>query len=297
MACLSNVTPHAALALSQRRLAGALSGARARGWPLVMGIVNVTPDSFSDGGLHATADDAIDAALTLAACGADVLDIGGESTRPGATPVDANAELDRVLPVIQGVRARSDILLSLDTAKPSVMRAGAAAGVDIINDVNALRGEGALDVVANMGVGCVLMHMKGEPRTMQRCPSYDDVVTEVRAYLLERARLCVDAGINSDAIVIDPGIGFGKNLSHNLTVLKQLHALVETGYPVLVGASRKSMLSTITGRGVGERLAGSVAVALRAAQDGAAMVRVHDVAETVDALKVWASISQARCSP
>ncbi len=271
-------------------LAGALATARERGWPLVMGVVNVTPDSFSDGGRFLSPERAVAHALALVDEGADMLDVGGESTRPGSRGVDAAEELDRVLPVIEGIRAAADVPVSVDTSKPEVMRATAAAGASMINDVRALREPGALECVAGAGLAVALMHMQGEPRTMQRAPRYDDVVAEVAAFLSERARACEAAGIARERIVIDPGFGFGKTLEHNLTLLRSLAVLAGTGYPVLAGLSRKSMIEGLIGRPPGQRVPASVALAMAAAARGAAMLRVHDVAATVDALRVTAIV-------
>lgn len=253
--------------------------------PLVMGIVNVTPDSFSDGGQYLSAQAAIDHALRLAQAGADILDIGGESTRPGAQPVGVDEELERVIPVIEGLRD-AGVALSVDTMKPEVMRAALAAGADMINDVQALRAPGALEAVAASRAGLCLMHMQGEPRTMQARPHYVDVVAEVEAFLRERVAQAVAAGIDRERILVDPGFGFGKALEHNLALFKNLRRLADIAL-VLVGVSRKSMLGAITGRDTAERLAASVAAALLAVQRGAAVLRVHDVRETVDAIKIW----------
>ncbi len=253
-----------------------------------MGIVNVTPDSFSDGGRHQQAQQALAHALKLIDAGADIIDIGGESTRPGAAPVSVADELHRVLPLIEALMAERPWPISIDTSKPQVMRAAVDAGAVMINDVNALREADALDVAAELGVAVCLMHMRGEPRTMQHEPSYGDVVAEVGAFLAERSESCLSAGIAADRISIDPGFGFGKTLVHNLALLRAVEDFRALDYPVLVGLSRKSMLGVITGRpSADQRLAGSLAAALLAAQRGAAILRVHDVAETVDVLKVW----------
>lgn len=275
-------------------LAAAVARGRARGWPLVMGVVNVTPDSFSDGGRFLDPVRAVEQALRLAEEGADVVDVGGESTRPGSDPVSAGDELARVLPVIEGVRRHSAVPVSVDTCKPEVMRAAAAAGADLINDVRALRAPGAPDTAAALGLPVVLMHMQGEPRTMQRAPAYSDVVREVRDFLLERSRAAEAAGVRRERIAIDPGFGFGKNLAHNLTLLANLASLADTGYPVLAGLSRKSMIEKIVGRPVAQRMPASIALALAAAARGAAAVRVHDVAATVDALRVTAAVDTGR---
>lgn len=254
--------------------------------PLVMGIVNVTPDSFSDGGKHLDRRAAIMAARQMLEEGADILDIGGESTRPGAKPASLSEELDRVLPVIEALSGEG-VPLSVDTQKPEVMRAAIAAGASVVNDVNALQAPGALAAVAASQAGVCLMHMQGTPGTMQSDPRYDDVLVEVREFLIDRADACDAMGIARARIVIDPGFGFGKTLAHNLTLLRDLDRFLETGYPVLVGLSRKSMLGALTGRDVQDRLAASVAAALLAAHKGAKILRVHDVRETVDALKIW----------
>jgi dihydropteroate synthase len=275
-------------------LPAAVVGARARGWPLVMGILNVTPDSFSDGGRFIDAGRAAEQARALLQQGADIIDVGGESTRPGSQPVDEEQECRRVLPVIDAVRAHSSVPISIDTSKPGVMRRAVAAGADMVNDVRALRDPSALDTVRALGVPVVLMHMQGEPRTMQRSPCYGDVLREVTAFLLERAHACEAAGIPAAHIVLDPGFGFGKNLVHNLTLLKQLQTLADTGYAVLAGLSRKSMIAQMIDRPVQQRVHASVALALAAAARGAALLRVHDVAATVDALRVTARVQAGR---
>ncbi len=259
--------------------------------PRVMGVLNVTPDSFSDGGRWTGRDAAVRHAVEMVEAGADIIDIGGESTRPGAADVPLPEELDRVVPVIEALRAELDsaIVLSVDTSKPEVMRAAAAAGAGLLNDVYALRREGALEAAAGTGLPVCLMHMQGDPRTMQREPRYDDVVGEVESFLLERAEAAMAAGIAQEHILIDPGFGFGKTVDHNLELLRALPRLCAHDYPLLAGLSRKSMLQGLTGRAVDERLAGSLALALAAARGGAAIVRVHDVAETVDALRVMAA--------
>jgi dihydropteroate synthase len=259
--------------------------------PLVMGIVNVTPDSFSDGGHHASTAAAIAHARQLIADGADILDIGGESTRPGAATVGTQEELDRVLPVIEGLHDIS-VPISIDTWKLQVMRAALTAGASMVNDINALQEEGTLAAVAASDAAVCLMHKQGSPQTMQQQPHYTDVIAEVSAFLSERIAAVEAAGIARDRIVIDPGFGFGKTLAHNLELLRELESFCALGVPVLTGLSRKSMLGAITGRDVHERLAASVAAALLAVQRGAAIVRVHDVRETVDALKVWDAINK-----
>ena len=258
--------------------------------PRIMGIVNVTPDSFSDGRALGSVEDAISHALELAAQGADILDIGGESTRPGATPVSVEEELRRVIPVIEGLRDRSPLPISIDTSKPEVMRAAVAAGAGMINDIHALGREGAMDAAARLGVPVCLMHMQGEPATMQDEPRYDDVVAEVHAFFTQRLFACQMAGIDRKKIIVDPGFGFGKTLEHNLRLLRQLSRLVELGVPVLAGLSRKGMIGAITGREMEDRVVGSAVAAVIAIQNGAAIVRVHDVAATRDALKVWEAV-------
>ncbi|WP_454259614.1 dihydropteroate synthase [Pseudoxanthomonas mexicana] len=260
--------------------------------PQVMGIVNVTPDSFSDGGAHDTTDAAVAHALRLVEEGADALDIGGESTRPGAAEVEVEEELRRVVPVIERLAAQVAVPISIDTSKPEVMRAAVQAGAGMINDVYGLRREGALDAAAALGVPVVLMHMQGEPRSMQAAPQYDDVVGEVHRFLAERIFAAEMAGIPKQRIVVDPGFGFGKDTAHNLQLLAQFERFAELGVPVLAGLSRKRSIGELTGRDVpADRVAGSVAAHLIAAQRGAAIVRVHDVAATVDALKVWNAVA------
>jgi dihydropteroate synthase len=252
----------------------------------VMGILNTTPDSFSDGGLWTGAGRAVERALEMVEQGADIIDVGGESTRPGARPVETQQELDRVLPVVEALVAQSAAMVSVDTSKPEVMVAAVAAGAGLINDVFALRQPGALEAAASLGVPVCLMHMQGKPGDMQADPHYEDVVGEVESFLLQRAQACEAAGVTRDRIWIDPGFGFGKTLEHNVALFHALPRLCGHGYPVLVGLSRKSMLGALTGRAVEARLAASVTAAALAARRGAAVVRVHDVAETVDALKV-----------
>lgn len=253
----------------------------------VMGIVNVTPDSFSDGGQHGTADAALAHGEQLLEEGADMLDIGGESSRPGARPVSAEEEWARVAPVLQGA-LRLGCPVSLDTTKTALMQRALDLGVDIVNDINALRAPGAEAAVSrHPNCGICLMHMQGEPQSMQAAPSYVDVVAEVGGYLGDRAARLRALGVSADRIVLDPGIGFGKTVEHNFELLRRQAQLLGLGYPLLAGWSRKSSLGTVTGRAAGERLVASVAAALAAVQRGAAVVRVHDVAATVDALKVW----------
>jgi dihydropteroate synthase len=257
--------------------------------PLVMGIVNVTPDSFSDGGRHLLRDAAIAHAQQLIAEGADILDIGGESTRPGAQEVSIQEEMDRVLPVIEGL-CNVAVPLSIDTCKPEVMRAALAAGVHMVNDINALQQPEALAAVAASDAAVCLMHKQGQPQTMQLEPYYQDVLLEVLEFLRTRVAAIEDAGIGRDRIVVDPGFGFGKTMQHNLTLLRDLEHLSTLGVPLLAGLSRKSMLGAITGQDVAHRLSASVAAALIAVQRGAAIVRVHDVRATCDALKIWQAV-------
>ncbi len=260
--------------------------------PQVMGIVNVTPDSFSDGGAHDTLEAAVAHALKLVEEGADLLDVGGESTRPGAGEVSVEEELRRVIPVIEQLSKQASLPISIDTSKPEVMRAAVAAGAGMINDVQALRREGALDAAAALGVPVVLMHMLGEPRSMQQAPDYDDVVGDVHRFLAERLFAAEMSGIAKKNLLVDPGFGFGKNTQHNLALLAQLERFTELGVPVLAGLSRKRSIGEITGReATRDRVAGSVAAHLIAAQRGAMILRVHDVAATVDALKVWNAVA------
>ena len=260
--------------------------------PQVMGIVNVTPDSFSDGGAHDTLEAAVAHGLKLADEGADLLDIGGESTRPGAEAVPLEEELRRVVAVIERLAKETSLPISIDTSKPEVMRAAVQAGAGMINDVYGLRREGALETAAALGVPVVLMHMQGEPRSMQEAPDYDDVVGDVHRFLAERIFAAEMSGIAKKNIVVDPGFGFGKNTQHNLTLLAQLERIAELGVPVLAGLSRKRSIGEITGRDLpAGRVAGSVAAHLIAAQRGAKILRVHDVAATVDALKVWNAVA------
>ncbi len=259
--------------------------------PNILGIVNVTPDSFSGDGLSASLDAAVAHALRLVQEGADALDIGGESTRPGASEVSIEEELARVIPVIDRLARETSVPIAIDTSKPEVMRAAVAAGAGLINDVYALRRDGALDAAAELRVPVVLMHMQGTPGDMQDAPQYDDVVSEVHRFLAERIFACEMNGISKKQIVVDPGFGFGKTLDHNLALLRQLTRFSDLGVPVLAGLSRKGMLGSVTGRAVDARVHGSVAAALIAAQNGAKLLRVHDVAATVDALKVWNAVA------
>ena len=256
-----------------------------------MGVLNRTPDSFSDGGAFTAFETALAHARGLHAEGADILDIGGESTRPGAAEVGVQEELDRVIPLIERLGAELDVPVSVDTSKPEVMRAALAAGAAMVNDVYALRRPGALEAVAGSAAALCLMHMQGEPRTMQKEPHYGEVVREVGDFLRERAEACIAAGVAREHIVLDPGFGFGKTLEHNLALLKRLTELAALGYPVLVGLSRKSMIGTLLGGApVEARLQGSVAAAVAAVLNGAHIVRCHDVAPTVEALKVTAAL-------
>jgi len=258
--------------------------------PLVMGIVNVTPDSFSDGGLHLQKEAALAHARQLISEGADIIDIGGESTRPGSQPISIQQELDRVLPIIEGLRG-APVPISVDTCKPEVMRAAIAAGVQMINDINALQSVSAMDAVASCDVGVCLMHKQGDPQTMQEQPHYHDIVTEVSGYLETRIAAAIAAGIDVSRIAIDPGFGFGKTLAHNLALLRELKKLTGLGVPVLAGLSRKSMLGALTGQDATHRMPASIAAAVLAVQRGASIVRVHDVSATVDAFKIWNAIN------
>ncbi|MEE9267384.1 MAG: dihydropteroate synthase [Gammaproteobacteria bacterium] len=257
----------------------------------IMGILNVTPDSFSDSGRFYHLDAALSGARMMAGDGADVVDVGGESTRPGAQPVSLADELERVVPVVEAIASELSVSISIDTSKPGVMEAAVAAGATMINDVLALRADGAIETVRDLQVPVCLMHMQGLPGSMQNHPRYDDVVSEVREFLLGRIDACVSAGMDEKKIIIDPGFGFGKTLQHNLALLAHLDVLVDTGVPVLVGLSRKSMIDAMLGRPMDRRVAASAALAMIAVQKGAAMVRVHDVAETADALNVAACIA------
>jgi dihydropteroate synthase len=257
--------------------------------PVVMGVLNVTPDSFSDGGRFLPIEAAVAHGVRLAEEGAAIIDIGGESTRPGAALVSVEEELRRVVPVVERLRAATQAVISVDTSKPEVIREAVAAGAGLINDVRALAEPGALEAAAASGCAVCLMHMQGDPRTMQRAPSYVDVVKEVKAFLDEHVQRCRAAGVSLDRIVVDPGFGFGKTLEHNLELLRRLRELQDE-LPVLVGLSRKSMVGTLTGRGAGERVHGSIALAVIAALNGARIIRAHDVAATVDALKMVAAV-------
>lgn len=260
--------------------------------PLVCGIVNVTPDSFSDGGAHFDAGAAIAHGLRLIEEGAHLLDVGGESTRPGAATVDAEEELRRVVPVIRALAREGRVPISVDTSKPAVMRAAVDAGAGLVNDVYALRQEGALEAVAELQVPVCLMHMQGQPRDMQADPQYDDVVADVKRFLADRLFACELSGIPRKRLLVDPGFGFGKTLEHNLSLLRELQQFGNLGVPLLAGLSRKSFLGALSGRSdPAGRVHASVAAALVAVQRGAAIVRVHDVAATMDALRVWAPVA------
>jgi dihydropteroate synthase len=266
--------------------------------PRVVGIVNATPDSFSDGGQHDSLESAYAHAMKLAEEGADMLDVGGESTRPGAGEVPAGEEIRRIVPLIERLAAATTLPISVDTSKPEVMRAAVAAGAGMINDVYALRREGALDAAAELRVPVCLVHMLGEPRTMQEAPEYDDVVGDVHRFLTDRLFACELAGIERRRVLVDPGFGFGKNLEHNLALLRATARFAELGAGAYVGVSRKAMIGSLTGRQEpAARVHGSVAAALVAVQRGALMVRVHDVAATVDALAVWAAVKAGDTAP
>ena len=254
--------------------------------PQVMGILNVTPDSFSDGGKHADVKQALEHALRMIDEGARFIDIGGESTRPGAPEVSLQEELDRTIPVIEAVAKKAQCVISIDTSKAEVMREAVKAGAGLINDVRALQEPGALSAASETGVPVCLMHMQGQPRTMQNHPTYQDVVEDVTQFLLERAKVCEEAGIAKEQILFDPGYGFGKSLEHNYALVKHLPKLMDLGYPVLVGMSRKSMIGNLLNRKVDERLAGSISLATIVAQMGAQIIRVHDVKETADAVNI-----------
>jgi len=258
--------------------------------PAVMGILNVTPDSFSDGGRFLGRDSALAQAERMCLEGAAIIDVGGESTRPGAAQVTAQQELDRVLPIVEALARAVDVPLSVDTSKPEVMRAAVAAGASMINDIRALREDGALRAVADLRCPVCLMHMQGSPGTMQDRPRYEDVVHDVCEFLSGRIADCVAAGIDENRLIVDPGFGFGKSRRHNIDLLANLRQLRRLGRPVLAGLSRKSTLGDLTGRGVAERLPASIAAAVLAVSHGADFVRVHDVGETVDALRITAAV-------
>jgi len=262
--------------------------------PVVMGILNITTDSFSDGGRFLKRDDALRRAAAMLESGAALIDVGGESTRPGAAHISEDEEIGRVVPVIEAICDVTDAPVSVDTSKPGVMRAAVAAGAAMINDVRALQEPGALDAAAELQRPVCLMHMQGQPRTMQDKPQYTDVTAQVRGLLAERIERCVDVGIGRELIIVDPGFGFGKSRIHNVELLANLRQLLDLGQPVMVGLSRKSILGELTGRETNERLPASIAAAVIALQSGADIVRVHDVAATVDALKVAQAVAEAR---
>ncbi|MBG7601043.1 MAG: dihydropteroate synthase [Gammaproteobacteria bacterium] len=259
--------------------------------PRVMGILNVTPDSFSDGGLFIKPSDALKHAVRMVGEGAAIIDVGGESTRPGAQSVSLQQELDRVIPVIEALTSQLSVPVSIDTSKPEVMREAATAGAGMINDVCALSAEGAVETASELQLPVCLMHMQGEPRSMQQQPQYDDVVADVSCFLQQRAQVCIDAGIPAQHILLDPGFGFGKKLSHNIKLLKNINVIIKLGYPVLAGISRKRMISQILDeRSTDQRLYGSLAAAVIAAMKGASILRVHDVRATVDAMRITTAV-------
>lgn len=262
--------------------------------PLVMGILNVTPDSFSDGGRFNSVDKAVAQASQMVADGAAFIDVGGESTRPGAQAVSSQEELDRVLPVVEKIHGNLDVAISLDTSNPELMREGAKLGAGLINDVRALDRPGAVEAAAETGLAVCLMHRQGEPQTMQQAPHYNDVVAEVSDYLAAKVDSCIAAGIKRHNIVLDPGFGFGKNLQHNLTLMAKLETLLRLELPLLVGVSRKTMIGETLNKPVNERLYGGLALAVLAAAQGAHILRVHDVAPTVDALRMTHAVLQAK---
>lgn len=262
--------------------------------PCVMGVLNLTPDSFSDGGRYADLEAALAHARQMLDEGARIIDVGGESTRPGAQPVAEPVELDRVIPVIERLRAETDCIVSIDSRHPAVMRAACAAGAELINDVNALRAPGAIEAAVETGAAVCLMHMQGDPLTMQQAPVYHDVVAEVSAFLRERVAACLDAGIATEQLLIDPGFGFGKTLAHNLRLMAALEPLCQIGPPLLIGVSRKSMLGPMSGLAVEARLAPGLAAAALAVWQGAKIIRTHDVAQTVQAVRFAASVGAHR---
>jgi dihydropteroate synthase len=262
--------------------------------PQVMGILNVTPDSFSDGGLFVSVEKAVDQARKMVQEGAAIVDVGGESTRPGAEAVSVDEELDRVIPVIESLHNALDVIVSVDTSKAEVMREAVRAGAGMINDVRALREPGALEAASEAGVPVCLMHMQGEPRTMQEAPQYDDVVDAVKSFLQARMECCQQAGIAAGRIIIDPGFGFGKSVEHNLSLVKRLPEFAALGAPILMGVSRKSSIGAILDRPVEQRLAGSVAMASLCCQGGANIIRAHDVAATMDAVKICHAVQMAQ---
>jgi len=252
----------------------------------VMGVLNVTPDSFSDGGQFSKVDSAVEQALKMSERGASIIDVGGESTRPGASKVSVAEELDRVIPVIEKIKKNSDVVISIDTSKPEVMQQAVGAGASLVNDVNALQAESAVAIVKKLNVNVCLMHMQGFPESIQQSPQYTDVVNNIKLFLQQRIDICLQAGIDSNKIIIDPGFGFGKTVENNLVLLKHLDEFKKLGYPILVGLSRKSMLASITNQDVNNRLSGSLTLATLAVLNGASIVRVHDVAQTIDMIKV-----------
>nr|WP_298171227.1 dihydropteroate synthase [uncultured Pseudomonas sp.] len=261
--------------------------------PQVMGILNITPDSFSDGGRYAQRDAALRHAEAMWRAGASLIDVGGESTRPGARAVSAVEELERVAPVVEAIAGELDVIISVDTSTPAVMREVARLGAGLINDVRSLQREGALAAAADSGLPVCLMHMRGEPTTMQQDPRYADILSEVRGFLVERMAACATAGIAAERLILDPGFGFAKTLEHNLRLFKHLESLHELGRPLLVGVSRKSMIGRVLGHEVGGRLYGSLALAALAIGKGAQILRVHDVAETVDVVRMLAAVAAA----
>lgn len=262
--------------------------------PLIMGVLNITPDSFSDGGRYTTETEVAEKVTTMIAEGASIIDIGGESTRPGAATVSIEEELKRVIPVISSIRSKHDVLISVDTSKPEVMKKAVEAGAGMINDVYALRRRGALEAAASLNVPVCLMHMQAEPETMQNNPSYINVTDEVNVFFDERIEACLRAGIKQSNIILDPGFGFGKTLAHNLSLLANLASFKQYGCPILVGLSRKSMWGELLGKKVDERMLASVTAALLSVVNGASIVRVHDVAETFDALKIYNAVQQTK---
>lgn len=262
--------------------------------PQIMGILNVTPDSFSDGGLFISVDKALNQASQMVEEGAAIIDVGGESTRPGANAVNVNEELDRVIPAIEAIASELDVIISIDTSKPEVMNEAVTAGAGMINDVRALREQGAIQAAIDTNVPVCLMHMSGEPRSMQENPQYDDVVNDVKEFLRNRIDSCTDAGIDNDKILIDPGFGFGKTVDHNLSLIKRLGEFAELDKPVLMGVSRKSTIGAVTGRDVNQRVYGSVALAALCCQAGAKIIRAHDVAATADAIAMTHAVMNAK---
>ena len=260
--------------------------------PLIMGVLNVTPDSFSDGGQHFDTDKAIESAKLMISQGADIIDVGGESTRPGAQSVSISDEINRVIPVIEALHRSTNVIISIDTSKPEVMKLAVEAGASIVNDVCALSADSALETVARLNVDVCLMHMQGSPRTMQKDPTYNDVVDDIKDFFSQKIEACIEAGIAEDKIILDPGFGFGKTLDHNLEILKRFNEFKSFGLPLLAGLSRKSMIGTLLNdRNVGGRVSGSVTAAIIAVQNGADIVRVHDVLETKDALTILGGVS------